>query len=91
MIRYGALFVELGLMGRRREPNLVEPDVARKRVRRFGSSLHLDDRIQSREAVDEDDPGQQGDVEHAQADDAVRQVGREISSAFGYGRRTDRC
>jgi hypothetical protein len=69
------LIHEFRLVRRRPQPDVVQADVTCHWVGCLRGSLHLDDRMKTGETVDEDDTWQQRDLQDAQANQAIRNVG----------------
>ena len=75
------LIHEFRLVRRCPQPDVVQADVTCYGVRCLGGRLDLDDRMQTREAIDEDDTWQQRYLQDSQANQAIRDVGRKVAPA----------
>ena len=85
-----ALIDEFSLVRRRLQPDIVEADVTRERKGCLRGRFDLNDGMQPREAIDEDDTREQWDLQDAEPNQPIGDVGRKVPPApLGDGRRTD--
>jgi len=83
---------ELGEVRRRDQPDVVDREVAAKGIRGIGCRFDLHHGMEAGEAVHHRHARKQRDVDDAQADDAVRDVGGQLVGARGrHGLGAEGC